>query len=155
MTDLSGIAKHPLTNVAIGTAVTALGVAAETYRACERLPIVGARLAGARSVLERRGEEVVANGLEPLKATIAAVAVELVELVLDELDINALVRKRVDLIGLADEVVAGIDLPAIIRESTSTVTADVMSDVRSGGERADDAVAGIVDRILGRDRGSR
>jgi hypothetical protein len=155
VTDLSGLAKHPLTNIAIGTAATALGVASETYRACERLPIVGARLALARSALERRGEEVVAGGLEPLRTTIAAVAVELVELVRDELDINALVRRRVDLIGLADAVVAGIDLPAIIRESTSTVTADVMSDVRSGGERADDAVSGLFDRILGRDRDSR
>ena len=155
MTDLSGISKHPLTNVAIGTAATALGVAAETYRACERLPIVGARLAVARSTLERRGEHVVANGLEPLKATIAAVAVELVELVLDELDLNELVRQRIDLIGLADEIVAGIDLPAIIRESTNTVTADVMADVRTGGERADDAVSGLMDRILGRDRASR
>lgn len=158
MTDLSGlsgIARHPLTNVAIGTAATALGVAAETYRACERLPFVGARLAVARSTMERRGEEVVVNGLEPVKAAIVAVAVELVELVLDELDLNALVRKRIDLIGLADEVVAGIDLPAIIRESTSTVTADVMSDVRTGGERADDAVSGLFDRILGRDRDSR
>jgi len=155
VTDLSGLAKHPLTNIAIGTAATALGAASETYRACERLPIVGARLALARSALERRGEEVVAGGLEPLRTTIAAVAVELVELVLDELDINALVRRRVDLIGLADEVVAGIDLPAIIRESTSSVTADVMSDVRSGGERTDDAVSGLFDRILGRDRDSR
>jgi hypothetical protein len=75
--------------------------------------------------------------------------------VLDELDINALVRERVDLIELADEVVAGIDLPAIIRESTGSVTADVMDDVRSQGERADDAVSGIVNRILGREKDSR
>ena len=34
--------------------------------------------------------------------------------------------------------------------STTTVTADVMTDVRSQGERADDAVAGFVDRMLGR-----
>jgi hypothetical protein len=66
-----------------------------------------------------------------------------------------LVRERVDLIGLADEVVAGIDLPSIIRESTGSVTADVMDDVRSQGERADDAVSGIVNRILGREKDSR
>lgn len=74
---------------------------------------------------------------------------------LDQLDLNALVRERVDLIGLADEVVAGINLPAIIRESTGSVTSDVMHDVRSQSERADDAVAGIIDRILRRDKGLR
>jgi len=155
VTDLSGLAKYQVTTVAVGAAATALGLAAETYRACERLPFVGGRLRDGRLALERRGEHVVAVGLEPLKATITAVAVELVDRVLDELDINALVRERVDLIGLADEVVAGIDLPAIIRESTGSVTADVMDDVRSQGERADDAVSGIVNRILGREKDSR
>jgi hypothetical protein len=155
VTDLSGLAKHPVTTVAVGAAATALGLAAETYRVCEQLPIVGGRLRDLRSTLERRGEHVVAVGLEPLRATITAVAVELVDRVLDELDLNALVRERVDLIGLADEVVAGIDLPSIIRESTGSVTADVMDDVRSQGERADDAVSGIVNRILGREQDSR
>lgn len=155
MTDLSGLAKHPVTTVAVGVAATAVGVAVESYKACERLPFIGGRLRDVRSALERRGEEVLSIGLEPLKATITAVAVELTNRVLDELDINALVRARVDLIGLADEVVAGIDLPAIIRESTGSVTADVMDDVRTQGERADDAVSGIVDRILGRNKGFR
>ena len=54
--------------------------------------------------------------------------------------------------GLANEVIDGVDLPAIIRESTSSVTADVMTDVRTQGERADDFVAGLVDRVLGRAR---
>lgn len=155
MTDLSGLAKHPVTTVTVGVAATALGVAAETYKTCERLPLVGARLRDVRETLERRGEDVIAGGLEPLKATITAVALEIVDRVLDELDLNALVRERVDLIGLADEVVAGIDLPTIIRESTGGVTAEVMDDVRSQGERADDAVSGLVDRILGRDKGVR
>ena len=93
--------------------------------------------------------------------------------VLDELDLNALVRERVDidalaadldieavinridLITLADRVIEGVDLPAIIRESTNSMTAEVMTDVRTQGERADDAVAAIVNRMLGRDRDSR
>ena len=89
--------------------------------------------------------------------------------VLDEMDLNALVRERldidalaadldieavinrVDLIALADRVIEGVDLPAIIRESTNSMTAEVMTDVRTQGERADDVVSGIVDRMLGRD----
>lgn len=32
------------------------------------------------------------------------------------------------------------------------MTAEVMTEVRTQGERADDVVSGIVDRMLGRDR---
>ena len=35
------------------------------------------------------------------------------------------------------------------------MTAEVMTDVRTQGERADDVVAEIVDRVLGRDRDNR
>ena len=87
-----------------------------------------------------------------MKAIIVSVAVQMVELVLDELDLNNLVRERIDLIGLADEVIDGVDLQAIIRQSTATVSENVMSDVRTQGERADDMVSGFVDRLLGRAR---
>lgn len=91
----------------------------------------------------------------------------IVAAVLDDLDLTAIVRDRlhadaieaviarIDLIGLANEVIDGVDLPAIIRESTSSVTAEVMTDVRTQGERADDAVSGFVDRVLGRGQGLR
>jgi hypothetical protein len=52
-------------------------------------------------------------------------------------------------------VIEGVDLPAIIRESTDTVTAEVMTDVRAQSEKADDMVSGFVDRMLGRDREPR
>jgi hypothetical protein len=71
-----------------------------------------------------------------------------------DLDIDAVIN-RVDLIALADRVIEGVDLPAIIRESTNSMTAEVMTDVRTRGEHADDVVAGIVDRMLGRDRDNR
>lgn len=52
-------------------------------------------------------------------------------------------------------MIEGVDLPAIIRESTDTVTAEVMTDVRAQSEKADDMVSGFVDRMLGRDREPR
>ncbi|MEE4024216.1 hypothetical protein V1Y59_14115 [Gordonia sp. PKS22-38] len=67
------------------------------------------------------------------------------------IDIDAILG-RVDLIGLADEIIEGVDLPDIIREASTSVTADVMTDVRSTSERADDAVAQVVGRILRRAR---
>ena len=123
--------------------------------------------------LSERGDRWVSESADQFKALVATVAVQLVDLILDELDLNALVRERVDidalaadldieavinrvdLIALADKVIEGVDLPAIIRESTNSMTAEVMTDVRTQGERADDVVAGIVDRMLGRDRDNR
>jgi hypothetical protein len=128
----------------------------------EALPVVGAPLRHGRiEVVER------------LRAAVSTVGSQVVGLVLDEIDLNALIRERVDvdaiaaaididaiisridLIGLANEIIDGVDLPAIIRQSTSTVTAEVMTDVRAQGERADDVVAGIVDRMFGRNREPR
>lgn len=118
----------------------------EAYRACEALPLVGG--------LFTRG-----------KREAQAVLSIIVAAVLDELDLTAIVRDRlsaeaielviarIDLVGLANQVIDGVDLPSIIRDSTNSVTAEVMTDVRTQGERADDAVAGFVDRVLGRRQG--
>lgn len=65
------------------------------------------------------------------------------------IDIEAILG-RVDMIGLANDIIDGVDLTDIIREASTSVTADVMTDVRSSGERADDAVANIVSRVLRR-----
>jgi hypothetical protein len=147
---VSGLEDHPVVTVAAGAAATAVGGAVAVYRGVERLPVVGGLLKQVRGDLSARGERVIAAGIEPVKEVVAAIAVQVVDMVLDELDLNELVRQRVDLVGLANEVVDGIDLPAIIRKSTDSVTAEVMTDVRSQGERADDMVSGFVDRLLGR-----
>jgi hypothetical protein len=119
----------------------------------EQLPLIGGWLRSTR--------------VEATRAGVAAIT-RITELVLDQIDLTALVRERVDidaivadvdidaiiaridLIGLADQIIDGVDLPAIIRESTGTVTAEVMTDVRSQTSRADDVVSGFVDRMLGR-----
>jgi hypothetical protein len=144
--------KHPAVAVAAGAAATAAGAAAQLYLASERLPVLGGLLRRGRPDLARRGEQLIDQSIEPVKAVIVSVAVQMVELVLDELDLNNLVRERIDLIGLADDVIDGVDLQAIIRQSTATVSENVMSDVRTQGERADDMVSGFVDRLLGRAR---
>lgn len=144
--------KHPAVAVAAGAAATAAGAATQLYLASERLPVLGGLLRRGRTDLARRGEQLIDQSIEPVKAIIVSVAVQMVELVLDELDLNNLVRERIDLIGLADEVIDGVDLQAIIRQSTATVSENVMSDVRTQGERADDIVSGFVDRLLGRAR---
>ncbi|MBA4026410.1 MAG: hypothetical protein C0482_29055 [Gordonia sp.] len=66
-----------------------------------------------------------------------------------KIDIEAVIG-RVDLIGLANEIIDGVDLQAIVRESTTTLTTGVLDDVRTQGARADDVVAGVFGRLLGR-----
>lgn len=120
----------------------------DAYRVAETLPVVGGLFTRGRREAQ-------------------AVLSLLVTALIDELDLTAIVRDRltveaidaviarIDLVALANRVIDGVDLPAIIRESTGSVTADVMTDVRTQGERADDAVSVFVDRMLGRRQGFR
>ncbi len=79
-----------------------------------------------------------------------------VEAIVDQLDLDAIVARvdvdsiiaRVDLIGLANYVVDGIDLPAIIRSSSGSMTTDIVRGIRRGSADADVAVERIVDRLL-------
>jgi len=88
---------------------------------------------------------------EQIRTQVDALIAELPDLEAEgaDVDIDAIIA-RIDLIGLADQIIDGVDLPAIIRESTGTVTAEVITDVRTQTARADDVVSGFVDRVLGR-----
>ncbi|CAN5443540.1 hypothetical protein BH09ACT7_BH09ACT7_14310 [soil metagenome] len=166
----SGLLRHPVVTAAAGAGAVAASGATAVYRTATRLPFVGERLNRSVAALSRRGDAVISLGVDPVRALITGVAVQIVQQVLAEQDLTALVRdhvdvnaiarevdidaiiSRIDLIGLADVVIDGVDLPTIIRQSTTSVTAEVMTDVRTQGERADDLVTGIVDRMLGRGR---
>ena len=62
--------------------------------------------------------------------------------------------EQVDLVGVAEYVVAEIDLPEIIRASTGSVASEAVRGLRMQGVDADQAVARVVDRMLFR-RGRR
>lgn len=66
------------------------------------------------------------------------------------IDLDA-VLARLDLIALADQIIQGVDLPQIIRDSTGSLTTEAVRGVRSQGMQADDVVAGFIGRLLGRD----
>jgi hypothetical protein len=69
------------------------------------------------------------------------------------LDVDAVID-RVDLVGLVREVIAAIDLPEIIRESTGSVASETLRGVRMQGISGDDAIARVVERVrLHRARG--
>ncbi len=94
--------------------------------------------------------------LDGLVATVdldAAAARLDVDAVARRLDIDAVID-RVDLVGLAEVVIAEVDLPEIIRESTGSVASETVRGVRMQGISGDEAVTRAVDRLLLR-RGRR
>jgi hypothetical protein len=74
--------------------------------------------------------------------------------IVSRIDLDAIVD-RVDIVGLAEEVVNGIDLPEIIRESTGTMASEVVRDARMQSIVADVTIARLVDRIIHRRRARR
>ena len=77
-----------------------------------------------------------------------------IDAIVSRVDVDAIVR-RLDLVALAEEVVNGIDLPEIIRESTGSMASDVVRDARMQSIDADVAIARVVDRIIRRRRARR
>lgn len=63
------------------------------------------------------------------------------------LDIDAVIQ-RIDLVGLAEEIIAAIDLPEIIRQSTGSVASETVRGVRMRGIAGDEALARVVQRRL-------
>lgn len=84
---------------------------------------------------------------------------DLTRIVLDRVDLDAVVHtvlSHLDLVALAGEVIDGVDLPEIIRESTGSMASDTVRSARMQGIRADEAVERAVDRLLlRRHRGGR
>jgi hypothetical protein len=88
-----------------------------------------------------------------------------VDALLDRVDLNKIVRERVDVDGLvatvdvgavidqldlrslAEQVIAEVDLPEIIRASTGSVTSDTVRGVRMRSISGDDALTRAADRF--------
>jgi hypothetical protein len=76
---------------------------------------------------------------------------DLTAIVLNRVDLDALVNAvlaRIDLVGLAEEVIDAVDLPEIIRESTGSMASETVRGARMQGIHADEAVGRAVDRLL-------
>ena len=71
---------------------------------------------------------------------------DLNQIVAERVDIDRIIE-RIDLAGLAEEVIAEIDLPEIIRESTGSVASDTVRGVRMQAISGDESVGRIVERL--------
>ena len=73
--------------------------------------------------------------------------------VVARVDLDAIIA-RIDLEGLARQVIDAVDLPEIVRRSTGSLTSETVRSARTEAMHADDAVTGLVDRLLRRSRAS-
>jgi hypothetical protein len=78
-----------------------------------------------------------------LDALVAGVDIDAVAA---RLDVEAVIHS-IDLAGLANEVIAAVDLPEIIRESTGSVASDTLRGVRMQSISGDQALARAIDRL--------
>lgn len=93
---------------------------------------------------------------QDLSEELGAVLDRAVPLVVDELlrrvDLDAVIA-RLDLAKLAEDVIASVDLPEIIRESTSAVSSETVREVRMRSISGDEAVGRAMERLRPRRRG--
>jgi hypothetical protein len=82
---------------------------------------------------------------------VAVRRLDLTGVVLERVDLDVIVAavlERLDLVGLATEVIDAIDLPEIIRASTGSMASDTVRGARMRGIAADETVGRVVDRLM-------
>lgn len=161
-------------------AVAGVGAAAgAVQRAARHLPTLGPRRGttpgeAVRSYLtyyHRRGiqeaDRARRSAAEMARRVIPAVAMAAVRGLIDNIDIDQVLQgidigrladridlevifDRMDVPHLTREVLEDIDLPGIVRESSTTITGEAVEVVRLQGMNADRALGHLVDRVLAR-----
>ena len=81
----------------------------------------------------------------------AIVATVDLDAAVERVDLEAVID-RIDLIGIVEEVLDVIDLPAIIRDSTGSMASETVRGARMTSITADDAISRAIDRALFRRR---
>lgn len=116
-------------------------------------PLVPSRLhpGSALARLSRRGRREREALLLQLDALLDTLVPRLSDELVRRLDLDALVT-RMDVAQLAQKVIAEVDLPEIIRESTGAVSSEAVREVRMRGIAGDETVGRAVDRLLLRHR---
>ena len=108
---------------------------------------IGDRL---RADLAGRGRTAISVVTRHADAIIGPFGRTAAESTMREMDLTALVREQVDMVALAREVVDGLDLSAIVRESTGSLASEAVRGAREQAMHADDAVSSFTDRLFKR-----
>ncbi len=71
--------------------------------------------------------------------------------VIDRVDLGVVVDaalSKVDLVGIAEQIIDGVNLPEIIRESTGSMASETVRGVRMRGIEADQTVSHAIQRLF-------
>jgi hypothetical protein len=161
-------------SVGAGLAVARATVGSPVLRSAAgwRAPFVPARLQPATllaALARRGGQQRVRVGHEadrlldqwtPVIAELVVSRLDLTGIVIRHVDIDDVVEavdvvaivQRVDVVGMVEEVIAAIDLPAIIRDSTGSMASETVRGARMTGFSADEAISRSIERHLLRRR---
>jgi hypothetical protein len=77
-----------------------------------------------------------------------------IDAIAGRIDIDAVIG-RIDLVAMVEEVIAAIDLPAIIRDSTGSMASETLRGARMTGISADEAISRSLENHLFRRRRKR
>jgi hypothetical protein len=78
--------------------------------------------------------------------------VDIDQIIAERVAIDPIIE-RIDLVALVTEVVAELDLPEIVRDSSQTMAAETVDGLRVRGMNADRSLAEFIDRVLRRRSG--
>jgi hypothetical protein len=143
-----GVASKTLSALGVlGRPVTSLG--GPWVRVALRPPLLPAQLQPATWLRRaaRRGAGYRSELMVDIEDVLARLIPVLVTELLNHVDLTHLVQENVDVVVLAEEVIAEIDLPSIIRDSTGAVASDTLLGVRMQSIFADEAIAQAMDRF--------
>ena len=114
-----------------------------------RPPLIPRRLQPATWLngVARRGADYRGEVRRDLDATLDLLLPALLTEMVRHVDVTELVQKNVDVVTLAREVIAEIDLPEIIRDSTGAMASDTLLGVRMQSISGDEAIARAMDRL--------
>jgi hypothetical protein len=95
----------------------------------------------------RRGAGYRSEAQEELAHILDVIVPVLVSQLASRLDLTKLVQENVDMAALVQEVLAEVDLPEIIRESTGVVASDTLLGVRMQSISGDEAIGRALHRL--------
>ena len=95
----------------------------------------------------RRGAVYRVEARNDLDAMLDLVVPRVLSEMMRHVDVTELLQENVDVVNLAQEVIAEIDLPEIIRDSTGAMASETLLGVRMQSISWDDAIARATDRF--------
>lgn len=165
---------HPVASPVVWMLDTGIGIAAggiQTVRKGVLFFAPGVRRAGALvpapAFLQRYADRGVAER-QAVTALVASIVPQVVDRVLDQIDINQLIRERVDIGEIAEsidvaeivermdlaskveDIIDAMDLPAIVRESSGALASETVRAVRYRTVAADDRINSAMNRLFRR-----